>query len=349
MPLVSLDDFICAMPKVELHVHLEGAIQPETLLRLAERNNVSLPADTIEGLRQWYTFADFGHFLKVYSVISDCICTSADIELIAREFLRGQAAQQIRYSEVVFTPYTHYSSEKPILFPDQLAALGRAQEWAAEELGVGVGWVPDISRNVRPVEHSLLVADWAVSGKEFGIVGLGVGGPEVGNPPELFQAAFDRARAAGLASLPHAGETCGPESIWGAINALQAHRIGHGVRCLEDPSLLTLLRERQIPLDVSPTSNVCLGVVPTLAAHPLPRLLAEGIYVTINSDDPPMFNTTLTDEYINIAHTFGLGADLMEQLVLNAVRASLLSEPARWEMEQQYRDEFARLRAEFQL
>lgn len=346
---MSLNDFIRAMPKIELHVHLEGSIQPDTLFKLAQRNNVSLPVDTVADLRQWYTFTDFSHFIEVYFAICACICTADDIELIAREFLRGQAAQQIRYSEVIFTPYTHYSTNRQIPFPDQLAALSRAREWAAAELGTGVGWVPDISRDVRPIEHSLTVADWAISGQAQGVVGFGVGGPEVGHPPELFQAAFDRARAAGLASLPHAGETVGPESIWGALNALQAYRIGHGVRCLEDPSLVDLLRERQIPLDVSPTSNVCLGVVPGLAEHPLPRLLAEGLYVTINSDDPPMFNTTLTDEYIRIADTFGFGVDVIEQLVLNAVRASLLPQAERMAMEQQYRDEFARLRIEFQV
>jgi len=346
---MSINEFIRAMPKVELHVHLEGSIQPETLLQLARRNRVSLPVESVAGLQQWYQVKDFSHFLEVYFATSTCICTAQDIEIIAREFLQSQAAQQIRYSEVIFTPYTHFKSNSRIPIDDQLSALSRARDWALAELGIDVSWVFDFSRNVRPVEHSLTVAEWAVAGKEIGVVGFGVGGPEVGNPPELFTAAFDRARSAGLASLPHAGETVGPQSIWGAIDALHADRIGHGVRCLEDPALVELLRDRQIPLDISPTSNVCLGVVPTFVVHPLPRLLAQGLYVTINSDDPPMFNTTLTNEFIQAANAFGLGAKELEALTLNGVRASRLPQERRQAMKLQMRMECAQLRSEYQL
>ncbi len=146
--------------------------------------------------------------------------------------------------------------------------------------------------------------------------------------------------------MPHAGEVAGTESIWGALRVLHADRIGHGVRCLEDPDLVTELRERQIPLEVCPTSNVCLKVVPEFARHPLPRLLAEGLYVTINSDDPPMFNTTLTDEYLKIAETFHLNTDTLQQLVLNAVRASLLPDDKRSAMEKHFQKEFNRLKEE---
>lgn len=338
---MQLDAFIRRMPKVELHVHLEGSIQPETLLQLAERNNVSLPATTVEGLREWYTFTDFAHFIEIYIAISSCICSAEDIELIAREFLRGQAAQNILHSEVTFTPFTHFSLNRHIPFDAQFAALSRAREWAAKELGVSVGWVLDISRNVRPIEHGLTVADWAIGGMDNGVVALGLGGPEIGHPPELFESAFDRARAAGLASVPHAGETVGPESIWGALRSLRAQRIGHGVRCLEDSALVAELRARQTPLEVCPTSNVCLGVAASIAEHPLPRLLDAGLYVTINSDDPPMFNTTLTDEYLKIAAAFGFGVETIKQLVLNALRASLLLEVRRLEMEARFQREFA--------
>jgi adenosine deaminase len=345
----SLNDFIRRMPKVELHVHLEGSIRPETLIELASRNGVALPADTVEGLRRWYRFTDFKHFIEIYLTISSCLCGPQDIELIARDFLRNQAAQNVRYSEVTFTPYTHFSTNRRIPFDEQLDALTRAREWAARELKAHCGWVFDIARNQRPVEHSLTVAEWAVSGKENGVVALGLGGLEAGNPPEWFEEAFNCARAAGLASVPHAGEIAGAESVRGAVETLQAQRIGHGVRCLEDPQLVAALRERQIPLEVCPTSNVCLDVAPSIAEHPLPRLLAEGLYVTINSDDPPMFNTTLTGEYLRVAETFGFDAEAIEQLALNAVRASLLPEAARSKMEAEFRREFANLRSELML
>jgi adenosine deaminase len=327
-----------------LHVHLEGAIQPATLLELAQRHAVDLPANSVAGLRRWYTFTDFAHFVEIYLKISSCLRTPDDIELVAREFLAGQAAQNVRHTELTYTAYTHYYY-KGLSFRDQLAALNRARRWAEAEYGITAGIVIDIARGVY-AERGLLVADWAIEGMGDGVVALGLGGPEVGNPPEDYTEAFARAYAAGLPSVPHAGETAGPESIWGALQALHAVRIGHGVRCLEDPALVAELRERQIPLEVCPTSNVCLDVVPSLEQHPLPRLLAEGLYVTLNSDDPPMFNTTLTDEYLALPRAFGMGVDEIEALALQAVRASLLPEATRARLETEFTTEFARLRKE---
>lgn len=321
---MTLESFIRQMPKVELHVHLEGATQPATLLKLAARNNIDLPATTVEGIQDWYSFTDFDHFLNVYFKICECICTPEDIELLTREFLAGQAAQNIRHTEFTYTPYTHYE-QHGIPFDEQLAALNQARAWAEDELGVTAGMIMDISRHTTP-EEGVTVAEWAISGLGDGVIALGLGGPEVDNPPEKFKVAFDMAREAGLVAIPHAGEVAGPPSMWGAIDTLHAVRIGHGVRCLEDPALVDVLRERQIPLEVNPTSNICLKVFPTFAEHALPRLLDEGLYVTLNSDDPPMFNTTLTDEYLKAAETFDLSQDDITGLVLNGVRASRLPE-----------------------
>jgi adenosine deaminase len=337
---MSLEQFIRLMPKVELHVHLEGSIRPATLLALAERNGVSLPAGTVEELEAWYQFTDFAHFIDVYMAICNCLRTPEDFELIAAEFLRGQEEQNIRYSEVIFTPYTHHEH---VSFDQQLAAINRARAWAKEELDVSMALAPDISRNVRPVDHSLQVARWALDNRDKGIIGLGLGGPEIDNPPQLFKEAFDLAYEAGLPSLPHAGETEGPASIWGALDVLHATRIGHGVRCLEDLDLVSELRERQIPLDVSPSSNVCLGVAPSLEEHPLPHLLQQGLFVTINSDDPPMFNTTLTDEYLRICETFDFDLAQIKAFVLNGLRASLLPAAERKRLETEFLAEFAEL------
>lgn len=337
---MSIEAFIRLMPKVELHVHLEGSIRPQTLLTLAERNRVALPADSVEGLRAWYQFSDFAHFVEVYFAICDCLRTADDFELITAEFLHGQEAQNIRHSEVIFTPYTHHAH---VPMDEQLAAINRARRRAEEELEVTMRLVPDISRNVRPLESSLEVARWAVANQDKGIVGLGLGGPEIGNPPELFQEAFDLARAAGLPALPHAGETEGAASVRGALAALHARRIGHGVRALEDAALVRELRERQIPLEVCPSSNVCLGVVDSLAEHPLPRLLDEGLYVTINSDDPPLFNTTLTEEYLRLHESFSFDLKQLTALVMNGVRASLLPEKERRQLALDFVSEFAEL------
>jgi adenosine deaminase len=339
--MMSLTEFIREMPKVELHVHLEGAVRPRTLLELAKRHNIELPSDTEEGILQWYKFRDFGHFVQIYLKISSCIRTPEDIEWIAREFLVGQAEQNIRYSEVTYTAWTHYAQKK-LEFEDQLAALNRAKEWGESELGVSMRYIIDIPR-VIPADTALTVADWAISGIGRGVVALGLGGPEKGNPPERYTDAYDRVHDAGLPCILHAGEHAGPESIWGALRTGDSIRIGHGVRCLEDAILTNYLRERQIPLEVCPTSNICLGVFPRMEDHPLPRLIQEGLYVTLNSDDPPMFNTTLTDEYLKVAQVFGMDEDALGGLVMNGVRAARLPSEQKVAMEAEFTVEFARL------
>lgn len=341
---MSVESIIRAMPKVELHVHLEGAVRPATLLQLAKRHNIELPADNVEGIQQWYTFRDFPHFVEIYIKISDCLKTVDDIELIAREFLAGQAEQNIRYSEVTYTAWTHYI-RKGMAFEDQMAAINRARKWAEAELGVTMNLIIDIPR-IMPADEALMVADWAISAHGNGVVALGLGGPEVNNPASRYKESFDRAWAAGLPCILHAGETVGPESIWDALESGRTLRIGHGVRCLEDPKLVDYLREKQIPLEVNPTSNICLGVFPRIEDHPLPKLIAEGLYVTLNSDDPPMFNTTLTDEYLNANQILGLDINTLQGLVLNAVRVSLLPAEQRAKMEADFKSTFDKLNAE---
>lgn len=339
---MTLTDFIEAMPKAELHVHLEGAVRPQTLLALARRNDVALPTSSVEGLREWYRFVDFPHFIEIYKQISQCIRTPEDIELVAREFLQERAAQNIRYTEVTYTPYTHVV-QKGISFQEQFAALRRARAWGREALGVTMNLILDIAREVSP-DEGRKTAEWAIAGMGQGVVALGLGGYEVGNPPEKFADVFALAHEAGLPSVPHAGETVGPESIWGAIDTLKADRIGHGIHCLQDAALVRTLRERQIPLEVCPTSNVHLMVVPSLQEHPLPRLIDEGLYVTINSDDPPLFNTTLTGEFQKIAGAFDYGEEELEALVMNAVRAALLDEAEKAALVESFQEEFAALR-----
>jgi adenosine deaminase len=275
-----LSEWIRLMPKVELHVHLLGAIEPHTLLKLAQQHRVELPTTTVDGLARWFTYTDFAHFVEVYLKIADCIRTADDIELITREFLAEQAAQNIIYTEMTYTPW--YSTLKGISFGEQLDAINRAISWAETELEVSMGWIIDIPREVSP-EIGMTIAEWAGSAMKSGVIALGLGGPEIGNPPEKFIDAFAYAHEIGLPSVPHAGETVGAESIRGALDSLHAIRIGHGVRCLEDPALVTELRDRQIPLEVNPTSNVCLHVVPDFEHHPLPRLIEAGLYVTLRS------------------------------------------------------------------
>lgn len=337
----ELAAFIRAMPKVELHVHLEGAIRPETLLKLARRNNVPLPYENVDDLRQWYVFRDFPHFVEIYVKISSCVRTADDLELIAREFLQGQADQNIKYTEATYTAYTIFQ-HCGISFDDQFAALNRARRWAEDTLGVSMNLIVDIAREVTP-EIGMVTAQEVIKNYGNGVCALGLGGYEVGHPPEKFVEAFTLAQNAGIPCVLHAGETGGAESIWSALRVGKSRRIGHGVRCLEDESLVEYLREHQVPLEVCPTSNVCLNVAPSIAQHPIQTLLDKGLYVTLNSDDPPMFNTTLTDEFLKCAEAFVWDQAVCEKLTFNALHAALLPDAVKRKEEKEFRAEFARL------
>jgi len=226
-------------------------------------------------------------------------------------------------------------------------AVNKARFWAEKELGVQMAVIVDIPRYVSAQEGEL-VADWVIERYGDGmLIALGLGGPERGNPPIKFKTAFDKVRKKGIPCILHAGETQGPESVWQAIDIAGSLRIGHGVRAIEDPALINHLRDKQTPLEVCPTSNICLKVYPSIAAHSLPLLLKEGLYITINSDDPPMFNTTLTNEFIQLQKQFGWEAELIEKLTLNAIKASLLTVEQKQKIFDVFQTEFIKLRSQY--
>ncbi|NJP05596.1 MAG: adenosine deaminase [Chloroflexaceae bacterium] len=338
---MSLTSLIRAMPKVELHVHLEGGLRPATVLDLAQQHHVDLPVDTVEELHRWCSVSHFDDFVRVYLAISSCIRTPDDIERITRELLEDQAAQQIRYSEVTYTALTHYRF-KGLAFADQLAAINRARAWAEATLNTTMGLILDVPRKLA-AEDGLMVADWAISAMNDGVIAFGISGSEANYPASTAHAAFQRIRAAGLPLIAHAGETAGAASIREALSA-GALRIGHGIRCLEDDDLVAYLHQQQVPLEVCPSSNVYLGLVDRLEDHPLPRLQAAGLYVTINSDDPLFFQTSLTNELLACSRVFGYHADDIETLLLNAVRATLLPPAQRAQLENDMRSEWQQLR-----
>ncbi len=324
----NIDQFIQTMPKAEIHVHLEGAIEPKTVFELARRHNKldELPATDVPGLQEWFTFTDFPHFLEVYLTIQDLLRTPDDFALIAYELGADMAAQNILYREATFTPYTHTDYlDKGLTIDDILSGLETGRQQAQQEFGIEMRWVFDISRNLgfgedgsydpKAAERTL---EFALTGRERGVVAFGLGGYEVGAPPEPFAHAFTEAKAAGLLSVPHAGETEGAASVWGAVRDLQADRLGHGVRAIEDPALLQLLHEKQIPLEINPTSNICLHVYSQLAGHPFPHLDRMGLIVTVNSDDPPLFNTNLSQEYQVLADYFGYSPADLARIARNA-------------------------------
>ena len=320
----SLREIITDLPKTELHVHLEGSIQPETLLQLASRNNIALPATDVAGLRDWFKFRDFNHFVEVYVAASRCICKPEDLELIAEEFARGQAAQNILYTEANYTAMTiHRYSGIP--FDEQLDALNRGFAKVPES---PVNLILDIVRGF-PVSEGEQIAQWCIDGVGKGVVAIGLSGFEGTDPVGIHKHSFKAAKDAGLKCSAHAGETGGAPAIWEALDDAYADRIGHGVRCIEDPKLVQKLRIEQIHLEINPTSNVSLGLYPSLAEHPLPILMDEGLSVSINSDDPPYFNTTLTDEWIRCAEEFEFNTDILFSLCQGAVNKSFLPDEAK--------------------
>ena len=308
------------LKKVEIHVHLEGSIAPETLLRLAQKHRIDLPAQDIEGLRRYFQFRDFGHFIEVYRMVCGCLREPEDFETIAYEFGAFMARQSVLYAEATFTPYLHVKAG--IDFDKMFASLSRGRERARRDFGVRLAWIFDIPRQYTAASWPTL--EFALAGRDEGVVALGLGGDEANFPPELFVSVYERARARGLHVVAHAGETAGPQSIWSAIRKLGAERIGHGVRSIEDPELVRYLAELQIPIEVCPTSNLRLGVYPSYQAHPLLALYRAGVKVTINSDDPPLFNTDLGREYDLLGREFALSAEDITRIALNAVDACFL-------------------------
>jgi adenosine deaminase len=317
-------EYLRHMPKVELHVHLEGSILPSTLLKLARKYRHPLSKWTELQLVEWFRFKDFPHFAQSYMTICECIQAPEDIELVAYEFLQGQAQQNILHTEFTFTAWIHHKNRQ-IPYPELFAAVYQGCRRAERDFGVMSVVIVDIPRGFATPREALAMTKQVLDAKQYGVVALGLGGYEVGNPVEVYRDSFQLAHSANLPCILHAGETEGPASIWEALETGHSIRIGHGVRCLEDPELVKYIRDHQIPLEVCPTSNICLKVVDQFENHPLPELIDQGLLVTLNSDDPALFSTTLNEEYLQCHQKLGLSLETLAGLVNNAVQVSMLS------------------------
>ncbi|HEX2904908.1 MAG TPA: adenosine deaminase [Jatrophihabitans sp.] len=322
----DLTDFIAGLPKAELHVHHVGSASPRIVAELAARHpEAGVPADP-DRLAEFFTFRDFAHFIDVYLAVVDLITDAEDVRMLTYEVARELAGQQVRYAELTVTPYS--SIRRGIPAEAFCEAIEDARRAAELDFGIVLRWCFDI-----PGEAGLPSAEVTLDAAERlrpdGLVSFGLGGPEIGVPRGQFQPYFDRARAIGLHSVPHAGETTGPETIWDCLRLLGAERIGHGTSSVQDPELLDYLRDNRIAMEVCPTSNVATRAVPSLAEHPLPQMLAAGLLVTINSDDPPMFSTSLNQEYAIAARLAGLDRAGLVGLARNAVEASFAPDEVR--------------------
>jgi aminodeoxyfutalosine deaminase len=318
----DLTAFIAGLPKAELHVHHVGSATPLTVARLAERHagHTPVPADPAL-LADYFTFTDFAHFIEVYLTVVDLIRDAEDVATLTYDLGAGLAAQSVRYAEVTLSP--HSSVRRGIPAEAYCEAVEDARRRVARDHGVELRWCFDIP-GPPWMEAADTTLDIALRQRPDGLVSFGLAGPEAEGSRAQFARHFAAARAAGLHSVPHAGESTGPRNIWEAVHHLGAERIGHGITAARDPELMAYLRDHDIALEVCPTSNVCTRSVPSEPEHPLAALVAAGVPVTVNSDDPPMFSTTLNREYEVASRLLDLDWSGVAELARQAVRHSFL-------------------------
>jgi aminodeoxyfutalosine deaminase len=312
-------------PKIELHVHLEGTVRAATLLDIAKRNDVALPADTVEALGELYEFTDFTHFTQVWAMTTCALRTARDFRQTVVDYAAEAATHGAVYIEGIFGASDHVA--RGVGWDEVFSGFCDGAAEAFELHGVRVRLTPDVNRRF-PAEVAELTARYAVAYAERGVVGLGIGGREAEFPPEPFARAFQIARGGGLGSVPHAGEAAGAASIRGALDALGADRLRHGIRAVEDPGLVRELAGRGIVLDVCPISNVRTRVVRSLAEHPLPGLVSAGVACSVSTDDPAMFDTDLSADYA-AAGSLGVSA---RQCFDAGLRGMLCDEATREEL-----------------
>ena len=329
-----MKELIARLPKAELHLHLEGTISPETLWAMAQANHVALPVSSLPELRRLYHFESFDKFIELWLAMCSCFRAEADYERMVDAFLAECGRQNIRYAEVHFTPYNH----EKFGIGGRLSLEAVTRRLLASEAAGGpvVRIITDIPSESADASGPFTVALLEQEANPL-VVALGLGGPEAGHPRARFSRWFDRARSAGYPAVAHAGETGGAEHVRQAVLDLRVRRVQHGVRAVEDPEVLRLLAERGICCDVALTSNECLKVVPSLKAHPLRRMMAAGVPVTLSTDDPPFFGTDLNREYARAHLELGLPLSTLWQLDLNGLRYGLAETPLRRRLLKEFR------------
>ena len=318
------DAALLALPKAELHLHIEGTLEPELAFELAERNGVDLPYATVEELSAQYDFDDLQSFLNLYYATMAVLRTREDFAELTRRYLRRAHAQGVRHAEVFFDPQAHTS--RGVAFDDVVDGLGDALDEAQRDFGMSGGLILCFLRDQQVASaEEALTAGLARTDR---IIGVGLDSAEVGYPPSLFEAVYARARGAGLHVVAHAGEEGPPSYVWEALDLLHAERIDHGIRSIEDPALVERLAEERIPLTVCPLSNVRLQATPDLRDHPLLRLDGAGVRVTINSDDPAYFGGYAGQNFTAVRDALGLTADQARRFARTSIESSFAT-PAR--------------------
>jgi adenine deaminase len=322
IPAARLPDLLRAMPKAELHLHIEGSLEPELIFALAQRNGVALPYANVEALRAAYAFTDLQSFLDIYYAGASVLLKEEDFFDLGLAYFRRAAADNVVHAEIFFDPQTH--TERGVAFATVIGGLSRAVEVAQRELGVSALLIMCFLRHLSE-DAAFATLEDALPYKDK-LIGVGLDSGERGNPPERFARVFARCRELGLRLVAHAGEEGPPAYIWSALDVLKVERIDHGVRCVDDPALVQRLAQQRMPLTVCPLSNVKLCVYKTMSEHQLPALLEAGLCATINSDDPAYFGGYVNQNYVEtFAALPQLTAQHAHTLAANSFEASFVS------------------------
>jgi adenosine deaminase len=316
-----MDAYLRDIPKAELHMHLEGSLEPELMFELARRNGVTLPYASVEAVRQAYVFGNLQSFLDIYYAGCRVLLREQDFYDLTWAYLSRAAGQGVRHAEVFFDPQTHI--DRGLAFGTVVTGIRRALLDGQQKLGVSTKLILCFLRHLS-AEAAMETLRQALPYKDW-IVAVGLDSSEVGYPPEIFRAVFDRAIEEGFLTVAHAGEEGPPEYIWQALDLLKVSRIDHGVRCMEDPRLVRRLATEQVPLTVCPLSNVKLGVFRSLAEHNLKKLLELGLCVTVNSDDPAYLGGYVAENFQAAQAELNLSRDDIHRLARNSFQASFLS------------------------
>jgi adenosine deaminase len=316
------DDFLIGLPKAELHIHIEGSLEPELMFEIAGRNGIALKYASVEEARRAYNFADLQSFLDVYYEATRVLLHERDFYEMTWAYLEKSASQGVCHAEIFFDPQSH--TDRGVPFEVVIRGIRKALLDAEQRLGVSSALIMCFLRHLS-AEEAMATLQQSLPYKEW-IVGVGLDSSEVGHPPDDFRAVFDEAGKQGYQKVAHAGEEGPPEYIWQALDDLNAVRIDHGVRCMEDPRLVDRLRDEQIPLTVCPLSNVRLRVFPSIREHPLKRMLGEGLCATVNSDDPAYFGGYIADNFRTVRDGLGLTREDFRTVVENSFRASFLGQ-----------------------
>lgn len=320
-----MKSFIEGLPKAELHIHIEGSLEPELMFELAARNNISLPFGSIEEVRKAYNFSDLQSFLDIYYAGAGVLINEQDFYDMTWAYLKKAHAQNVRHTEIFFDPQTHTNRGVP--FETVINGVHAALVDAEHELELSSKLIMCFLRHLsaaaaaETLKQALPFKDW--------IVAVGLDSSEVGHPPQKFTTVFDRARALGFRTVAHAGEEGPPEYIWQALDLLKVSRIDHGVRCVEDTRLVERLAAEQTPLTVCPLSNVKLRVFDSMEQHNLKELLGLGLCATVNSDDPAYFGGYMTENFLAVQQALGLDRDELQRLVRNSFEAAFLDQAER--------------------